>query len=98
MRRKPDFYLLAVDADPEKRYKRIKKRASETDQVSFKEFIDNESRELQSDDPAKQNLVRCISMADYNFNNDGTVNQLISEVKRVMEEIKTSIANGKRKE
>lgn len=98
LRRKPDFYLLAVDADPEKRYKRIKKRASETDQVSFKEFIDNESRELQSDDPAKQNLVRCISMADYNFNNDGTVNQLISEVKRVMEEIKTSIANGKRKE
>ncbi len=38
LRRKPDFYLFAVDASPRKRYNRIKKRASETDEVSFKEF------------------------------------------------------------
>ncbi len=98
LRRKPHFYLLAVDADPRKRYNRIKKRGSETDRVSFREFMANEQRELQSDDPGKQNLMKCISMADYMFNNDGTVRQLLERVGKVIAEIKTEVANGKRKE
>ena len=39
LRRKPDFYLFAVDATARKRYNRIMKRGSETDEVSYKEFI-----------------------------------------------------------
>lgn len=98
LKRKPHFYLLAVDADPRKRYNRIRKRASETDKVSFKEFMANEVREMQSDDPTRQNITRCIEMADYRFNNNGTIKELLGRVKRVMDEIKTEIANGKRKE
>lgn len=98
LRRKPDFYLFAVDADPEKRYKRIKKRGSETDAVSLREFKANEAREMDSDDPNKQNLSRCIDMADYTFRNDGKVDELLNKVARVMAEIKENIANDKRKE
>ena len=98
LRRKPDFYLFAIDASPRKRYNRIKKRGSETDEVSFKEFRANEDREMESDDPNKQNLLKCIDMADHRFDNNGSLHQLIEEVKEVMNIIKTSIADGKRKE
>lgn len=98
LRRKPDFYLFAVDASPRKRYNRIKKRASETDLVSFKEFTSNEEREMISDDPNKQNLARCIDMADYRFENNGSIDQLLKEVRKVMDKIKTAVADGKRKD
>ena len=98
LRRKPDFYLFAVDASPRKRYNRIKKRASETDQVSFKEFQLNEEREMNSDDPHKQNLARCIDLSDYRFENNSSVKQLLDEVQKVMDKIKTAVADGKRKE
>ena len=70
LRSKPHFYLLAVDADPRIRYNRIKKRNSETDQVSYDTFIMNEEREMHSDDPNKQNLAECIFQADHVIMND----------------------------
>ena len=98
LRRKSDFYLFAVDASPRRRFNRIKSRGSETDEVSFKEFMANEKREMDSDDPHKQNLSKCIEMADHRFENNGSVKQLLDQVKGVMSEIKTNIANGKRKQ
>ncbi len=98
LRRKSDFYLFAVDASPRRRFNRIKRRGSETDEVSFKEFMANENREMDSDDPHKQNLSKCIEMADHSFENNGSVKQLLDQVKGVMSEIKTNIANGKRKQ
>jgi dephospho-CoA kinase len=98
LRRRPNFYLFAVDASARKRYNRIRKRGSETDQVSFKVFQENEEREMISDDPHKQNLARCIDMSDYRFENNGSIKQLLDEVKKVMDKIKTAVADGKRKE
>ena len=98
LRRKQDFYLFAVDADPEKRYRRIKKRGTETDGVSLREFKANEAREMTSDDPNKQNISKCIDMADYTFNNNGKVDELLKKVARVMAGIKKDIADGKRKD
>ena len=98
LRRKSDFFLIAVDAEPKKRYDRIKKRASETDKVSFKEFLSNEEREFNSDDPNKQNLSKCIEMADFTFQNNAGIKPLIEQVGKLISEIKTNIANGKRKD
>jgi len=50
LREKDNFYLFAIDADPKLRYERIVLRKSETDKVSFDEFLDNEKREMESDD------------------------------------------------
>lgn len=98
LKRKPDFYLFAVDASPRKRYNRIVKRASETDTVSFKEFIASEELEMNSDDPHKQNLARCIDMADYTFENNGSLEQMLKKVRKRMSTIKKEIADGKRKD
>lgn len=76
LREQPGFFLLAVDADPRVRYNRIRKRHSETDNVSFNTFISNEHREMHSDDPNKQNLAGCIRQADYVISNNGSLEEL----------------------
>lgn len=81
------FYLFAVDADPKVRYERIVKRASETDQVNYNTFIENEKREMTTSDPNKQNLARCIELADFRFNNTGTQTDLYDAVDEVLQKI-----------
>lgn len=77
---KGNFLLFAVDADPLLRYDRIVMRNSETDQISYSTFIENEKREMQSTNPAKQNIGKCIEMADVIFYNNSTVADLYKKV------------------
>ncbi len=79
-----NFYLFAVDAPAKMRYERILKRASETDNVNFETFIANEKREMESTDPNKQNLSRCIERADYIFENDEEIAELHEKVDAVI--------------
>lgn len=76
LRKTGNFVLLAVDADPVVRYKRIFSRGSETDQIDFETFLANEAREMDSADPNHQNLRKCISMADLVLLNNGTISEL----------------------
>jgi dephospho-CoA kinase len=88
MRKKDNFYLLAIDADPKIRYERIVKRNSETDRISFEEFLQNEQREMTSSDPNKQNLSQCIALADKQLCNNGTVEELYEVVYEVVNFVK----------
>jgi len=87
LRKKNNFYLFAIDADSKKRYKRITNRGSETDQVTFEQFIANENREMASNDPSQQNINQCIKMADYKFDNSGTFEDLYRQVDKVLAKI-----------
>ncbi|HOZ36676.1 MAG TPA: AAA family ATPase [bacterium] len=87
LRKKNNFYLLAVDADPKLRYKRIVVRGSSTDRISFEDFVANEKRECESEDPAKQNLTKCIALADFKLENNGTVEELNKQVEEVLAKI-----------
>jgi dephospho-CoA kinase len=87
LRTKGNFYLLAVDADAKTRYQRIYLRQSETDAISFETFVANEAREMNSNDPNHQNLRKCIEMADFVFNNDGSVHDLELMVGSVLDKI-----------
>lgn len=90
LRNKGEFYLFAVDADPKIRYERILERKSSTDKISFQEFIDNEKREMENTDPNKQNISKCISMADYVFKNNGTIDELYKKVEIILDKIRKS--------
>jgi len=92
LREKAHFYLIAVDADPSVRYKRIKLRASETDHISYETFLANEAREMNNLDPNKQNLKKCIEMADYTLNNNGDMAQLEIQIKQLITKL---LKNGK---
>lgn len=87
LRSKGNFYLFAVDAHPLIRYNRIKIRQSETDQVSFPVFQENEKREMETTDPNKQNLKKCITTADFLLINNGTTEELISQVENILQKI-----------
>ncbi len=86
LRKKPGFMLIAVDADQKIRYERIRIRQSETDHISFETFIENEAREMDTADPGKQNLGKCIELADHTFQNNGSIEDLIRQVEQVLPE------------
>jgi dephospho-CoA kinase len=87
LRGKDLFFLFGVDADPAIRFKRIKLRKSETDQIDFQTFIKNEEREMTSTDPNKQNLKKCLELADFLFTNNGSMNDLYKEIEHVLIQI-----------
>ena len=87
LRGKPNFYLFAVDADPRVRYDRAVLRGSETDHIDFDTFLANEQREMDNDDPNKQNLKYCIEHADYRFDNNGSIDGLNKQVEEVLGKI-----------
>jgi dephospho-CoA kinase len=91
LRSKGGFYLIAIDADPEIRFNRIKLRQSETDHISYKTFLENERREMSSTDPNAQNLGRCIELADFRLWNNGTMEQLNYEVEAIMLQIRKTV-------
>jgi dephospho-CoA kinase len=80
LRAKENFSLWAVDADPKIRYERIFARQSETDHISFETFLANEQREMNTDDPTKQNLAECIRQADLLFVNNDNFDELYKQI------------------
>ena len=60
---------------------------SETDHIDYATFLANEQREMDNDDPNKQNLGYCIAHADYRFDNGGTIEQLHEQVQEVLKQI-----------
>ncbi len=89
LNQKGKFYLFAVDAKPEIRYQRIRQRSSETDHIDYNTFLKNEKREMQSDDPNRQNLKKCSEMADFVLNNDGSMQELYEQTENILQKIKT---------
>lgn len=89
LRKKGNFYLLAVDAEIRRRYDRIYTRAdSNSDDVSFEKFQSQEESEMKNEDPNKQNIARCIEMADYVLHNDGTIPELHDQIEKALAEMK----------
>lgn len=87
LKAKGNFYLLAVDADVRIRFERVLQRGSETDNINYETFIANENREMLSNDPSSQNLIKCIEAADYALQNNGKFQQLYDQIECIMTEI-----------
>lgn len=85
LKKQGNFILLAVDADPHVRFDRIKQRKSSTDDIDFETFIANEEREMNTTDPYKQNLKKCIEQADIVLNNDGSIEVLFSQLEKLLD-------------
>jgi len=87
LRKRGNFYLLAVDAEPKLRYHRITERQSETDHIDYQTFLNNEEREMTSVDPHKQNLRACINQADFVLLNNGLRDELYALVETILQKI-----------
>jgi len=78
--KKNGAFLFAVDADRKRRYKRITARGSVTDDVTFKEFCDQEDREMASPDPWDMNVFGVMQISDARIENNGSVEKLHQKV------------------
>lgn len=88
LKNKDRFYLFAVDAERKKRYSRSQVRNdSHSDNVSFEKFCLQEDMEMSSTDPNKQNVSKVMSMADFHFENDGTLDELHQKIDMVLDKI-----------
>ncbi len=85
---KGSFVLLAVDAEPKIRYERILERKTVTDNISYDKFLEDENKEMESDDQNKQNLKKCIEMADFVIDNDGNLDELNLKIEEILKIIK----------
>ena len=74
--------LLAVDADQQLRYERIYSRGSQTDQITFDQFVEQDEAESKSENTAEQNKVAVMQMADHTIMNDGTIKDLHQKVEQ----------------
>lgn len=88
LRQKLNFVLFAVDANQKLRFDRIKIRASETDKIDHETFKANELEEMNSDNPNNQNLKKCIELADFVFDNNGSIEELHIELDKVLSKLK----------
>lgn len=85
--KKSGAILLAVDADQSIRYERVQERRSESDQVSFEEFVRHELLEMNDPDPNGMQKAAVIAMADYTILNNGTMQEVYAQVEEVLKDI-----------
>ena len=76
--------LWAVDADREKRYERVQKRMSETDNVTFEQFVEYEDREMKGTESWDMNVFGVMKLADHTFLNNATPEDLFKQVEEVL--------------
>lgn len=76
--------LLAVDADQGLRYERVKQRRSESDNVSFDEFISHEKLEINDPNPHGMQKAKVMEMADYTIFNNGSIEELYLKLEEIL--------------
>lgn len=79
--------LLAVDADLKIRYNRVQERRSESDRVTFAEFVEQDDAEKISTKASEQSKFEVMQMADHTIQNDGTIEELHAKVEQWLQSI-----------
>ena len=77
--------LLAVDAEPKERYRRISGRKSATDMVSYEEFLAQEQIEMNDPDPNGMQKAAVMEQADYTIQNNGSLRELQEQLDAFLE-------------
>lgn len=85
LRRRRDFHLLSIEADPKTRFERVKARNREGDPTTYEAFLDVEAREAATPDPATQQMNRTAEMADAVVSNNGAIDELRDQVRQVVQ-------------
>lgn len=76
--------VLGIDADPAIRYERIVKRGSETDNVTFEKWREQEIKESNPDDPNKQDIFGALKESNQIIDNTGGLDALNNKVEEFL--------------
>jgi len=91
LRRRSDFFLLLVDADPKVRFERLKARARENDPQDYEAFLVLEAAEAGSNDPNTQQLNRTSEMADAKVENNNSIEEIHEDVREVLRALASNL-------
>jgi dephospho-CoA kinase len=78
-----NFILLAIDANAELRYERVKKRGRNESAATLQEFIKKEDEE-KTENPMQQQLHICFEMADFKILNEGSLADLTNKLEEFL--------------
>ncbi len=83
LREEKNFYLIAVEAETEKRYQRsiLRNENPGDDKKSLADFLRDQEKETEKTIPAT------IALADFVINNDGDIPSLYIKIEEVLEKI-----------
>ncbi len=84
LRRRKDFVLMGLEAGQETRFERSRQRGRESAARTLEQFAREEARELESADPAAQQLIATQQMADVVIHNDGSIAELHQKLGEVL--------------
>lgn len=76
--------VIGVDADPKIRYGRAVARGSEKDNVTYEEWLAQEQKETNPDDPTKQDVFGALKQSDFIVQNNGTIEELYTQIEEVL--------------
>ena len=81
-----NFFLIAIDAPIELRYKRARKRQGTQDAIDFETFQKQEAKEFQKSGSGQQ-LGKCMEMAGYKIENNGTKEEFYKKLENLFKSI-----------
>jgi dCMP deaminase len=84
LQRRKDFTLMSLEADQTIRFERSRRRMREGAVQTFEEFVEEEMRELDSGDPANQQLIATGQMADLTVTNNGTLQEMYRKLDELL--------------
>lgn len=86
LRQCPNFFLISIDAPVEVRFERSRTRARPGDPDTIAGFLAAEERELAGGDPAAQQLIATMKLADYTICNNSDAAALSADVINVFQD------------
>ena len=90
-RSRPDFYLVAMQADPAIRFARIQARGRENDPITLEDFLALEEREAANEQSERQQLEASERLADFKLVNEGSVVEVQREISRLLERLMSNL-------
>lgn len=82
------YKLIAIDAPQQIRFERFSKRRRDGDPQTFEEFVKLDERDQGKDEPEYgQQVGKCIEMADFVIQNDGSLEEFQQKVLEVVKQI-----------
>lgn len=85
---KGKFILISVDADLKIRWRNAQNRAKESDPKTFEKFLEADKRDFEENSDNGQQVKKCMAMADYSLLNNGTIQELRSQLELVYKQLK----------
>lgn len=84
---RPDFHLLAVQAEASVRFERMKQRQRENDPSTFEDFLRLEQQETASGEQAGQDLDGTERLADFTVSNNGPLEELHDQLRHLLSQL-----------